>query len=76
MIALVPRLPTRLLGDRNILPMGAEVWGDTVLEVPSELAGLEWSNVFTGERYMATNKFELGQLLAYFPICLLAAEGA
>ncbi|MCH6584826.1 MAG: malto-oligosyltrehalose synthase, partial [Proteobacteria bacterium] len=76
MIALVPRLPTRLLGDRNILPMGAEVWGDTVLEVPIELAGLEWSNVFTGERYMATNKFELGQLLAYFPICLLAAEGA
>lgn len=76
MIALVPRLPTRLLGERNILPMGAEVWGDTALEVPSELAGLKWNNVFTGERYMATNKFKLGRLLAYFPICLLAAEDA
>jgi maltooligosyltrehalose synthase len=56
--------------------MGSEVWGDTTLELPSELVGIEWSNVFTGERYMATNKFELGQLLTHFPICLLAAEDA
>ena len=75
-IALVPRLVMRLLGERNILPMGSEVWGDTTLELPSELVGIEWSNVFTGERYMATNKFELGQLLTHFPICLLAAEDA
>jgi (1->4)-alpha-D-glucan 1-alpha-D-glucosylmutase len=75
-IALVPRLATRLLGERNILPMGSEVWGNTALVVPIELAGIEWSNVFTGERYMATNKFELGRLLAHFPICLLAAEDA
>ena len=75
-IAIVPRLVTRLLGERNILPMGSEVWGDTVLEIPSESIGIEWSNVFTGERYMATNKFELGRLLTHFPICLLAAEDA
>ena len=41
-IAVVPRLPARLLGDRHILPLGHAVWGDTVLELPRELEGLAW----------------------------------
>ncbi len=73
-IALVPRLVARLLGEKDILPMGSEVWGNTALVVPIELADTEWDNVLTGERYRATNKLELGQLLAHFPICLLAAQ--
>ena len=73
LIALVPRLPARLLGERNILPLGAEVWGDTVLELPGELAGLEWRNVLTGERHAAASQLALGQLLACFPVALLTS---
>jgi (1->4)-alpha-D-glucan 1-alpha-D-glucosylmutase len=76
LIVLVPRLPAQLLGDRKVLPVGPDVWGDTVLELPGELAGLEWRNVLTGERHAAASQLALGQLLACFPVALLASEEA
>ncbi|MBU1692033.1 MAG: malto-oligosyltrehalose synthase [Gammaproteobacteria bacterium] len=74
LIVLVPRLPARLLGDRIALPLGTEIWGDTMLELPGELASLEWRNVLTGERHAAASHLALGQLLACFPVVLLASE--
>ena len=74
LIALVPRLPARLLGERHALPLGSPVWGDTILELPPELAGLAWRNVLTGERHAAAGTLPLAQLLASFPVLLLAAE--
>ncbi|MFH2212580.1 MAG: malto-oligosyltrehalose synthase [Pseudomonadota bacterium] len=74
LITLVPRLPARLLGDRNTLPLGPEVWGDTVLELPGKLAGLEWRNVLTGECHAAASQMALGQLLTCFPVVLLVSE--
>ncbi|MEO6421636.1 MAG: malto-oligosyltrehalose synthase, partial [Candidatus Nitrotoga sp.] len=76
LIVLVPRLPTRLLGDRYPLPLGFDVWGDAVLELPDELASLGWHNVFTGERHAAASQLELGQLLTCFPVALLASDAA
>jgi len=73
-LALVPRLPARLLGDRHMLPQGPEVWGDTALQLPRELAGLTWRNVLTGEIHVADQAPALGRLLACFPVALLAAE--
>ncbi len=74
LITLVPRLPARLLGDRNILPLGPGVWGDTTLELPAKLAGKRWRNVFTGECQAAASRLALGQVLAHFPVALLASE--
>ncbi|MDD5389781.1 MAG: malto-oligosyltrehalose synthase [Gallionellaceae bacterium] len=74
LIALVPRLPAGLLGDNLVLPLGHEVWGDTVLELPAELAATPWRNVFTGERHAAAGQLALGQLFASFPVVLLASE--
>ncbi len=74
LIALAPRLPVRLLGDRHLLPLGTEVWGDAELELPAELAGAAWHNVFTGERHAAAGQLALGNLLACFPVVLLASE--
>ena len=74
LIALVPRLPAGLLGDNPILPLGIEVWGDTVLELPAELAATPWRNVFTGERHAAAGQLALGQLFTSFPVVLLASE--
>ncbi|MDP2431199.1 MAG: malto-oligosyltrehalose synthase [Pseudomonadota bacterium] len=75
LIALVPRLPAGLLGDNPIQPLGPEVWGDTALELPAELAGVNWRNVLTGERHPASGQLALAQLLASFPVVLLASEG-
>jgi (1->4)-alpha-D-glucan 1-alpha-D-glucosylmutase len=74
LIALVPRLPARLLGERHALPLGSEVWGNTVLELPADVAGREWRNVLTGEHHGAASHLPLGQLLASFPVVLLASE--
>lgn len=72
-IAVVPRLSARLLGDRHIMPLGTEVWGDTVVELPRELVGVSWRNVFTGEGHAPDQQLSLGRLLASFPVALLAS---
>ena len=72
-IAVVPRLPARLLGDRHIMPLGEDVWGDTVVELPRELVGVSWRNVFTGEGHAPDQQLSLGRLLASFPVALLAS---
>lgn len=58
---IVPRLVTRLAGD----------WGDTALDLP----GGEWHNELTGE-WLTGGAVPLTQLLARFPVALLAREGA
>lgn len=73
-VALVPRLYTRLLGDRYALPLGSPVWGDTTLQLPEDLAGKTWHNVLTGERHGAADELPLAQLLACFPLALLTSE--
>ena len=45
-----------------------------VLELPAELAGLEWHNVLTGERHAPAGHLAIGQLLACFPVALLTSE--
>ncbi len=75
-IAVVPLLPARLLGERNALPLGPEVWGDTVVELPGELAGIAWRNVLTGEGYAADQTQPMSRLLASFPVALLASDAA
>ncbi len=74
LIAVVPRLPARLLGDRHAQPVGMDVWGDTAIELPEDLAELAWDNVLAGEHHPASRKLALGQLLNYFPVALLVAE--
>jgi (1->4)-alpha-D-glucan 1-alpha-D-glucosylmutase len=73
-ITLVPRLTVGLLSELPLLPMGPEVWGDTTVELPDEIAGCEWTNVFTGEVHTAASSFAVGRLLACFPEALLTAE--
>lgn len=76
-IAVVPRLPARLLaGNGHMLPLGPEVWGDTVVDLPGELAGVSWRNVLTGEVHAANRVLTMGRVLACFPVALLAAEAA
>lgn len=74
LIVVVPRLPFGLLGERNVLPLGPDVWGDTVLELPEEFIGFTWRNTFTAERHGEASHISLGQLLACFPVAMLACD--
>ncbi len=74
LVALVPRLPLRLSGDINTLPLGLRAWGDTRLEFSPELASLPWFNVLSGETHAAADHLAVGELLNYFPVALLAVD--
>jgi (1->4)-alpha-D-glucan 1-alpha-D-glucosylmutase len=78
-ITVVPRLYLRLLGEREALPEGAAVWGDTALELPKQwdapialrnlLDGTTVATAQTGPRIL----LPVAQLLARFPVALLIA---
>ena len=71
----------RLLARRGAdgLPLGAEYWADTWIELPRELGG-RFTNVVTGEAVESTTAGEAAALplaaaLATFPVALLEHRG-
>jgi (1->4)-alpha-D-glucan 1-alpha-D-glucosylmutase len=82
-IVIAPRLYRRLLDDPDRLPLGAEVWENTLVELPREersrallcnvLDGAQLSPIEQG----AARGILVAQALAEFPVALLAsAHGA
>jgi len=75
----VPRLTARLTGHGARLPVGADVWGDTRVVVPAELAA-PTVDAFTGALVRATARdgselaLAAGDLLARFPVALLGGQ--
>jgi len=74
-LVCVPRLIAQLLGKQQALPLGAEVWSNTILP----LAGgtRHYRNLFTGETLAAIDwngapALRLADILANFPVALLA----
>jgi (1->4)-alpha-D-glucan 1-alpha-D-glucosylmutase len=78
-LVAVPRLLTGLAPDREQLPLGREVWKDTVLLLPDSDGSRRWRNLFTGEILKPSvrsgqNQLALAEILANFPVALLLAE--
>src|SRR5262249_36105287 len=48
-VAVVPRLTNQFLTPTQLLPIGAEVWQSTWLELPSGWGESSFRNVLTGE---------------------------
>jgi (1->4)-alpha-D-glucan 1-alpha-D-glucosylmutase len=67
-IAVAPRLFTRLMEAGDVAPLGATPWGDATL-------GIEGSyvNVLTGERHEGP-RVRVAELLATFPVALLVSS--
>ena len=81
LIVIAPRLCRRLLDDPARLPLGVEVWEDTLLELPREQGRGPLRNVLTGtmlEPFAHGNgsAVALGQALAEFPVALFACGDA
>jgi (1->4)-alpha-D-glucan 1-alpha-D-glucosylmutase len=75
-LVIAPRLVVGLTQGREVLPIGGEIWNDTVLPVPQARAGDLFRNVLTREMVPAIEKdgtaaIELRQALKSFPVALL-----
>jgi len=75
-IAIVPRFVFGLTGGAEIPPIGADVWKETLLPVPSARAGDLFRNALTREMAPAIEKngivaLEFSQALKSFPVALL-----
>jgi (1->4)-alpha-D-glucan 1-alpha-D-glucosylmutase len=75
-VTVVPRLVASLTDDRNAPPVGADVWGDTWLVVPSWRPQSPYRNLFTGETLASKTVGERQMLpaadvLREYPVALL-----
>jgi (1->4)-alpha-D-glucan 1-alpha-D-glucosylmutase len=64
-VAVAPRLFTKLMDDNDIAPLGAKAWGEARLQLEGE-----YTNVLTGERHRG-KQIPVAELLASFPVALL-----
>jgi (1->4)-alpha-D-glucan 1-alpha-D-glucosylmutase len=74
-LVVVPRLVAGLLGEIDVPPMGAEVWKDTLVLLPTCDCSKAYRNVYTGE-VLSLKKGDidsvlyLSSALANFPLGL------
>jgi (1->4)-alpha-D-glucan 1-alpha-D-glucosylmutase len=79
-IVIAPRLYRRLLDDPDRLPLGAEVWENTLVELPrEERSRVALRNVLDGAHvssstHGAARGILLAEALADFPVALLSSE--
>jgi (1->4)-alpha-D-glucan 1-alpha-D-glucosylmutase len=72
LVVVVPRLPGRVMDGSGEPPVGA-AWADTAVALPSQLAGMSWSNTLTGQPHPAGRSLDAAAVLATLPVALLAA---
>ena len=75
-VTIVPRFISNLCPAPEQWPIGTEVWGDTSLCLPTELANSQFKNLLTGETIASSQQSEkatlpLDKILQHFPIALL-----
>ena len=75
-LVVAPRFFTRLILQPEGLPLGKEVWKDSVVVIPSEEAGMKYRNIFTGEtvtivKHTESTVLHVSEILAHFPVALL-----
>ncbi|HSB80140.1 MAG TPA: malto-oligosyltrehalose synthase [Candidatus Methylomirabilis sp.] len=80
-ITVVPRLSATLTDNGARLPLGRDVWGDTWVALPRDLAGGPYRNLFTGEVLRTSPgrsglTLAAGEVLATFPMALLDSTSA
>ena len=76
LLVIVPRLVVTLTGGTDQLPLGAAVWQDTSLALPSTFAGLRYRNLLTGAALQAgagAPGLLLADVCTDLPVALLVA---
>jgi (1->4)-alpha-D-glucan 1-alpha-D-glucosylmutase len=78
-IVVVPRLLAALVDRPGVLPLGAQVWGETAVSIPWLVPQTRLHNVLTGRTAAgqwrdSTARFAASELLEEFPVALLEAK--
>ena len=71
-VVLAPRLLTSLIA-ADELPLGKEVWRDTVIELPTDSPD-QWRHVFTGHLIDGRKSLSIAEVFRHFPLGLLIGE--
>src|SRR5262249_38728719 len=75
-LIVVPRLVAWLAGMSGLPPVGFEIWRDTKIMLPEDLAGARFLNLLTGESIDGGGaspnvSLEVGTILRSFPVAVL-----
>ena len=70
-VIVVPHLVGNILGEGGGVPIGPEVWGDTSVVVPENVASKKLVNLFTGEAVKLSSRLPVAEVLKDFPVGLL-----
>lgn len=80
-IVAVPRLAMRLIGERDLLPLGPEVWGDTRIEVPKKIHAPRFRDAMTRKELSPESGPEseirhlrVAGIFSDFPVAVLLAR--
>ena len=78
-IALAPRLVAGLAGAHKAIPVGREIWQETRIVLPPELASYRYRNVFTQERIMPVKlssqpQIPIAEALRISPVGIFLSE--
>jgi (1->4)-alpha-D-glucan 1-alpha-D-glucosylmutase len=80
-LVIVPNLLTRLM-QIDEMPFGKEIWGDSSIVIPKEIAGNKFRNIFTEETVRVVEQdakrvLTLGEVFANFSVAMLESmEGS
>lgn len=77
-MVVIPRLLHTLMGEKDRLPVGRSVWGDTRIALPPEACRGEWTELLTDTAIDGgQDELSLAKLLGTFPLCgaALASNG-
>lgn len=72
-LAVAPRFLMRLIQPGEY-PLGDSVWEDTSLQLPPD-APSAWQDLITQQRLDTAGSLSMGDVLKFFPVALLVAEG-
>lgn len=72
-IVTVPRFATRLIKDRE-LPVGDNIWGNTSIKIPNNLANRAYRDVFSDEVISTSAQVFVSEFLNCFPVSILISE--
>jgi (1->4)-alpha-D-glucan 1-alpha-D-glucosylmutase len=79
-VAVVPRLAAGLLSGETLLPIGPDVWQNTVVLLPENLATRRYTDAFTGEGITSEQNGRAGipvsKVLRSCPVALLVWQGS
>jgi (1->4)-alpha-D-glucan 1-alpha-D-glucosylmutase len=71
-LVIVPRLIAGLTRQLGEVPVGAEIWGDTAVSIPSDMTCGGWQNLFTNEKCLekAAEEILLADACRVFPVAV------